>query len=345
MNSCINIKVSIVVPIYNVTPYIEGCIKSLTVQTYKSIEIIIIDDGSTDFSSQICDNIAVNDRRILVIHKRNGGLSSARNAGLALASGELCMFVDGDDYLVANAVEILITAYLQTKADIVQFSYTETTDCYHEISFTPINEYVITDSKRTMFQNLYSIGGVAASACTKLYKIELFRNLTFNEGIIYEDEYMITRLLQKVNRICYIGDKLYCYYIRNDSIINSGFTSKKMDNLFVREDRMKELAKMGYFDILQKEATEYFTILLHFWSDAKEAKHKNEREDMKGKMKLLLKDNEIQVQGVLRAAYFLCKISPHFICVYYYVKKSRLKRMVDIIVASYKSYKQGKIEL
>lgn len=314
-------KISIVVPVYNICEYLDNCVNSLINQTYKNIEIILVDDGSTDDSGKRCDYFAQKDDRIKVVHKRNGGLSSARNSGIQSASGELLMFVDGDDYLALNAVEILQKIYKKYDPDIVQFCYKETVEPYSKFySNDKLDISYITNTKE-MFNKLYAIGGEAASSCTKLYKRSLFSDLKFEEGITHEDESIITYLLQKILSIVYIDSVLYFYVMRRGSIVKSNFSPKKMDIFFVIDDRMNQLNKLRFFDLLEKEKVRYFTTLVYLWSDAKNEKYIKDCSEMKHMMKIFLNKNSVSLSGYMKIIYILCKIHPNFICIYYYLKK------------------------
>ena len=178
-----NYKISIVVPIYNIENFVEDCIKSLIHQTYKNIEILLVNDGSKDDSLNICECYRLHDERIVIINKENGGLSSARNAGLKMATGDYCLFLDGDDQLNKYAIEILvgICDEFEGKLDFIQFKYKEIYNIEyintHRVNRKP--QYVVKENKQDMFNYLYLIGGEAVSACTKLYKKELFNDLSF----------------------------------------------------------------------------------------------------------------------------------------------------------------------
>ena len=313
-------KVSIIVPVYNVGKYLLDCIKSLIKQTYKNIEVILVDDGSVDKSSAICDEYAEIDSRIKVIHKQNGGLSSARNAGLTVASGDYVMFVDGDDYLALNTVEIIINLALKNDVDLIQFDYLETNEEYNNnINNDTYNYEIISDTK-LMFQKLYAIGGAAASACTKFYKKELFCDLSFREGIIHEDEYFTTRLLQKVKNAIYINNKLYFYVMRQNSIVKSSFSPKRFDSLVVSSDRMETLEKLGYFDLLEKEKSRYFLTAVTIWCNAFEAKDKDSLKKAIENIKLII-SKPLCLDGKFRLIYRLCKVNVNLLFIYHLYKK------------------------
>lgn len=178
--------VSIIVSIYNIVDYLSYCLNSLIYQDYQDLEIILVDDGSKDGSSQLCDEVAKSDSRIKVVHKPNGGLSSARNAGLDIATGKYVLFIDGDDYLTTGAVSTLVAIAEVQKVDFIQFGYEEVfgyTDGKEvsQVDSDRIQDfleamYVVKD-RREMYKQLYTLGGVAASACTKFMHLETVKKL------------------------------------------------------------------------------------------------------------------------------------------------------------------------
>lgn len=315
--------VSIIVPVYNIENYAENCIKSLINQTHNFLEIILVDDGSTDNSGKICDNFAQKDKRIKVIHKTNGGLSSARNAGIDIATGDYFMFVDGDDYIAENAVEILLECMATHDADMVQFDYEETSVPYQSIKSTATDSTEIVTDLKQMFEKLYLIGGPAASSCTKLYKKELFKTLRFKEGIIHEDEFLITELLQKVKSIVYIPDKLYFYVMRTGSIVKSGFSKKRLDALMVSENRIDKLEDLGFSELKEKEKCRWFTTAVNLWCDTTAVKDYKNRKIIHDKIYMFIKNNNLKISGKFRLLYHLCKFNINLLYVYYLFKKFR----------------------
>lgn len=313
-------KVSIIVPVYNIENFISGCIESLINQTYTNIEIILVDDGSTDGSAALCDEYAKKGSQIKVIHKQNGGLSSARNTGLSVAKGTYIMFVDGDDYLSLNAVELLVNLLSKSDTDFIQFDYLETESEYSQnIDRTVFNPVVISNTK-AIFEKLYDIGGAAASACTKFYKKELFNNLSFKEGIIHEDEYFTTYLLQNAKSVMYIPCKLYYYVMRQNSIVKSKFSKKKFDSLFISLDRMEQLEKLGYSDLLEKEKSRYFLTAVSLWCSAKNAHDKMSVKKATESIQHII-SKPMALTGKFKILYNLCKININLLIVYYFYKK------------------------
>ncbi len=315
--------VSIIVPVYNIENYAENCIKSLIGQTYQDLEIILVDDGSLDVSGKICDDFAQKDERIKVIHKTNGGLSSARNAGIDIATGDYFMFVDGDDYIAENTVEILLEYIANHDADILQFDYEETFVPYQSINSTSTNKAEIVTNLKEMFEKLYYIGGPAASSCTKLYKKELFKTLRFKEGIIHEDEFLITELLPEVKSILYIPDKLYFYVMRTGSIVKSGFSKKRLDSLMVSENRIDKLQDLGFSELKEKEKCRWFTTAVNLWCDTTAVKDYENRKIIYDKIYMFIKNNNLNISGKFKLLYHLCKFNINLLYVYYLFKKFR----------------------
>lgn len=209
--------ISIVVPVYNVKIYLEECINSIIVQSYKNIEIILVDDGSTDESSKMCDEFAKKDNRIKVIHKKNGGLSDARNAGIDIAKGKYICFVDGDDYISKDYIESLYNNLKKYDVDISACGYLEEYD----------NGKIINRNKKNVKLNLNRedalkylciFGYYSNSACNKLFKIELFNDIRFPYGEIFEDNKTMYKIFDKIKKLYYNSEEKYYYRQRVGSI-------------------------------------------------------------------------------------------------------------------------------
>ena len=298
----------------------KNSVESTINQTYKDIEVILVDDGSVDGCAEMCDTYEKEYEFIKVVHKKNGGLSSARNAGIDVAKGELLMFLDGDDYLAINAVERLVNIINETHADIVQYGYVET-ECNFKIEYVNAEiEYTLISDRKGFFDKLYEIGGEAASACTKLYKKELFNELRFQEGILHEDEYLITRMLNNVSLIAYTNFKPYFYVLRNNSIINSEFNIGRLDVFYVKTDRLKMLQTLGYQDLMKIEYENYFAALMNYYCAAKKAQNTDACNHI---LNLIRKYKEFKYipSGKFKIFCFLCRVNPRFVEVYYILKK------------------------
>lgn len=264
-------KVSIIIPIYNVKQYMQKTVESAMGQTEQEIEIILVDDGSTDGSGELCDSFGETDKRIKVIHKENGGLSSARNAGTEVASTEYVMYLDGDDYLRQDAVERCLETMKQYPSDFIQFLYQEVREGNEPVLSIPIGEIYQVHTSRELFENLYKLGGVAASGATKFMRRELAVQIPF-ENIRHEDEMWCTRAFQNNLTVTYIPDELYYYVMREGSIIHSSFNRHKLDSFTVTEERLKVLQSLRLDDLVSREYRKLFHLILNLYNEAKNAK-------------------------------------------------------------------------
>lgn len=229
-----NPLISVVVPVYNIEAYLEKCVRSLLDQTYSNLEIILVDDGSTDSSPVLCDKLAEEDNRVVVSHKRNGGLSDARNHGIALASGEYLSFIDGDDYLAQGAYEAVVVE-LEGAADIVAFGIELCFDDGRKIRKAPAARRCLGMGQGIVALNTFC--GLDVSACNKVYRRNLFEGIEFPVGKHCEDYYIMPRLLDRAARIVMLPDAFYQYRQRSGSITKgSSFT---MDYIYAAESQVE----------------------------------------------------------------------------------------------------------
>ena len=206
--------ISVIVPIYNVEKYIKQCIDSILMQTYKNLEIILVDDGSPDNCPQICDEYAKKDSRVRVIHKKNGGLSDARNVALDIAQGEFIGFVDSDDWISADMFEYLLEALTGYQADI---SCCETVNVYkYRMQYKNLKHDMVYSAKDAL-QELFS-DHMENYAWNKLYKAELWENIRFPVGKNFEDILTIYKTFEKCEKIVTLKEAKYYYRRREDSI-------------------------------------------------------------------------------------------------------------------------------
>ncbi len=248
-----NILVSVVVPIYNVEKYLQKCLTSICNQTYKNLEILLINDGTKDNSLKICNETAKKDERIKVISQKNGGLSKARNTGLKEATGEYICFIDSDDFVDSHYIEYMLTNILENDADICAC------DFYY------INENGDTWSKNIIksnqiFTNIEAICDILSEEQTtevmtwnKLYKRNLFidNNIIFPVGKLNEDNFTTYKLYYFSKKITLINDKLYYYLQRNNSIMGQKFNTKRLDILTSIKET-KEFFKVNNLKIDQE---------------------------------------------------------------------------------------------
>lgn len=218
--------ISVIVPIYQVEAYLDQCVKSIINQSFKELEIILVDDGSPDNCPAICDSWAEKDKRIKVIHKPNGGLSDARNAGLEIATGEYISFIDSDDWILPEMYERMLYLMQKENADICACNIRS---CYPEHEEVwGCKEYFAGKSEQIL-DMLYSDTKYPVSAWNKLYKSECWKELRFPVGKICEDAFTTYQLVHNAERIVQVPEAYYCYRIRPQSIMTSAFSIKRMD--------------------------------------------------------------------------------------------------------------------
>ncbi len=208
--------VSIIVPIYNVRKYVYRCIDSLVKQTYKNLQIICIDDGSTDESFSIVSSIS--DDRIEVVSKKNGGLSSARNCGLKYVKGSFVLFVDSDDWVESDYVRRLLMQFNDDCVDIACVGFDYAYDDHREMYEYPIKDRVFS-SKQAL--NVLCAGKIITNhVWNKMYRVEILNDISFEEGRKFEDIYIMHQLFIKSRKVSMNSEVLYHYYMRNDSILH-----------------------------------------------------------------------------------------------------------------------------
>ena len=255
--------ISVIIPVYNVEPYLKKCLDSVVTQTYKEIEIILVDDGSTDGSGLICDEYAAQDKRIKVIRKQNGGLSDARNVGLDQCNGRYVTFIDSDDYVASDYIERLYRILVEYNADIAVCDYFEFYD--DEPVQTPEKgEKIIVFDKLQALEQLYGKYSTQMTvACSKLYKTELFKDLRFPVGKVHEDMFMAHRVLYKSNGVVLTTRKLYFYRKRKGSITREGFKVKnRLDNICALKERIEFFEKNKLHHLREKTCASLFSYVL-----------------------------------------------------------------------------------
>lgn len=244
--------ISVIVPVYRVEKYLERCVKSILSQTYKNLEVILVDDGSPDQCPAICDACAEKDARVKVIHQENKGLSGARNAGIDAASGEYLAFVDSDDYVSLHFIEELYQLLQDTGCAIGQcrFSYVKGDGLVEEGD----SAFCIYRGESLMEQ-LYGPEEKATCfvvAWNKLYRAELFKEtgIRYPEGRIHEDEATTYRLFHEAKKLAFLDRALYGYYTENGGSITSVFSAKRLQWLTAHEERIAFFKKNGYEKLL-----------------------------------------------------------------------------------------------
>ena len=248
-------KISVVVPVYKVEKYLRRCVESILSQTYENLEIILVDDGSPDDCGKLCDEFAAIDSRVKVIHKKNGGLSSARNAGIAAATGTYIGFIDSDDYIAPDMYEKLCAALEENRADISICNYLyvdENTDAVDEQmrQCSPLHDEVLSREQALRKLNASQDGySFYVTAWNKLYKRELFADCLFREGWIHEDEFLVHHIFSRCERIAVMEAPLYYYVQRMGSITNNVISVKMLDGVYALYDRVAFFEQEGMRDL------------------------------------------------------------------------------------------------
>lgn len=221
--------VSVIVPVYMVEKYLNRCVTSLVHQTYKNLEIILVDDGSLDSCPKICDKWVGKDKRIQVIHKENGGLSDARNAGIAKAKGEYISLVDSDDFVAEDFIETLLTTAIETQSDIVQCRYEYVAGDVMTKDKEEQEDTKIFTGREMIAGFAWKDGAYNVVAWNKLYKRELFQQITYPKGRIHEDEATSYRLFYQADKVAFVYRYLYGYFTGGSSITRDSFSKKRLD--------------------------------------------------------------------------------------------------------------------
>ncbi len=239
--------ISVIVPAYNVKPYLERCINSIINQTYQELEIILVDDGSTDDTGVLCDAIAERDKRIVVLHKENGGLSDARNAGLEVAAGEFISFIDADDYIELDMYEQMIEEMEDETVSLVAVGFIVTNADGKENVLAAEQKRKMTKEEALM--DIFEGGELFPSSVNKLFRRDLFNKLCFVKGIINEDTEIIPKIIDACNHVLVMDKAAYHYILRKGSITQSDFSVKEYDSLMVYDSGM-QICSEKYPDLL-----------------------------------------------------------------------------------------------
>lgn len=244
-------KISVIIPAFNVEKYIENCLESIITQKHKDLEIIVVNDGSTDNTPQIIKKFSKEDSRIVVIDKPNGGLSSARNAGLDVATGDYIGFVDGDDYIHEEMYQKLYHLCEENECDIAVCGYVRK---YSNREAFSNSKKVLQYSSQEALAELISSIGLHDYAWDKLYKKELFENIRYPIGKMYEDVFTTYKLFYKAKKVVSLDEPLYYYIQRDGSILRKGFSEKQFHQLEALEEIKRFLSEKHithYNDVLE----------------------------------------------------------------------------------------------
>ena len=257
--------ISVIIPVYNVERYLKRCIDSVIKQTYSNLEIILVDDGSLDSSSSICDDYRLADERVKVVHKENGGLSEARNIGLDIAQGDFILFLDSDDYIAESMCKDLLEIAIRDHADIVISNF-----YYHFGDEKRLNKNISLSDKSVysgceVMKRYFLLVPIDLTVVwNKLYKRDIFSDIRFPQYRYHEDNFVIYKVYDKSSVISYTSKPLYFYQQRNDSIM-AKITGKHIED---RIDFVKEtISYVSQKDIWMKYAVQVFAINCYsIWS-------------------------------------------------------------------------------
>lgn len=251
--------ISVIIPIYNVESYLPECLDSVVSQTYRDLEILLIDDGSQDNCGAICDEYAARDPRIRVVHQPNGGAANAKNAGLRAATGELLSFVDGDDYLEPGAYELMAREMTASGADVIQCSYR---DVYQNRRRDRIMVPEQTEWDTTEYLTRFTTDWTCSLLWDKLFRRRLFNGVFFEEGRRIDDEFFTYQGIMNAQKILHLPDIVYNYRKRASSVMQSpetrqqivldklDYLKKRREKVLVRFPELKQTFDLNYVERL-----------------------------------------------------------------------------------------------
>ena len=234
--------ISVIVPIYKVEEYLDRCVESLVNQTYKNLEIILVDDGSPDGCPHKCEDWARKDSRIKVIHKENGGLSDARNAGMNIATGEFISFIDSDDYIASDFFATLLAAMEKENSDIVECSVVK---FYEDGKFEKYSDNlaVTTSQTESALSGLIAENPFHQHVWNKLYKVDCLKGILFPVGKLNEDEFWTYQVFGRAKKVSKINKTMYYYFQRSSSIMGENYSIRRLDALEGKTNRQKYIQK------------------------------------------------------------------------------------------------------
>ena len=213
--------ITVIIPVYNVQDYLARCVDSVLSQSYRELEIILVDDGSTDGSGAMCDDYASRDNRIVVVHKANGGLSDARNAGLDVMRGDYVTFVDADDYIHPQFAQVLLDAITRSSAQIAVCRWQELNDGQSPRPVAAGGNELVTFTQEAAINSVFYQRELTHSACSRLFAASIFSDIRFPVGKLYEDLAVIYPILKKVETVVLAKPAMYYYMHRPGSIITT----------------------------------------------------------------------------------------------------------------------------
>ena len=310
--------VSVIIPVYKVSDYLDRCVNSLASQSYSDIEIILVDDGSPDKCALMCDEWAKKDDRITAIHKQNGGLSDARNYGMGIASGEWISFIDSDDYVSEDFLEILLSTAIKHDSDIVECSCVNVyengkCDEYHddlsESDYSASEASSALIDEKPFHQHVWD----------KIYKRNVVRYIRFEVGKQHEDEFWTYQVFGQAERITKINCTMYFYLQRESSIMGQGYNLRRLDALEGKWNRLKYIEKR-FPELLLQAKLDFFGSCMYLmqcvikYMSGKERRQAIARIREYKKMCHITFKEISTVQGSSKKYYYLAKINIYLCC-------------------------------
>ncbi len=294
-------KISVIVPVYNVEKYLGRCVDSILAQTYKNIEIILVDDGSTDGSGKICDEYGEKFPQIKVVHQENQGLGGARNTGLLHATGEYVGFIDSDDWIAEETYETLLGALQENGCEVAACGRVIADGEGKEKQVFCADEPTLLEGEQIIARYLMQ-EGMNMSACDKLFKRELFEGITFPLYYVSEDVLPIYRLLKKTKRLILTGKPFYYYFTRPNSLSRNtdAFTDRKMGQYLYAKQVAEDVKKC--YSSLAAEAEFYlYDAMIIIWRKMRATKYKGEErktllQEFKKNKKAIWKNDKVYVR-------------------------------------------------
>jgi glycosyltransferase involved in cell wall biosynthesis len=314
-----NNKISIIVPIFNSEKYLEKCLDSIVNQTYKNLEIILVNDGSTDNSLLICERYGKKDKRIVIIDIKNGGTAHARNSGLDIATGDLFYFIDSDDFIELDLFDYLLSLLIKNNADIAFSPYLYVDEEYRLLERKNNRE----SEKITIYNNKEAVRSflewdIPCCMCDKLFKRELFNDLRLLEGYLCEDLNIVYVLLSRSNKVVSSNLQKYYYVNRSSSQMRSEDGFKKLTNSIILViDRMIDFYKKNYPDLYYNAICygldEFFIYLVSIPPNKNFKDFKNNLNNYIKKYIKLLPKNNICLKKI-KFKIFVFNLSPDILC-------------------------------
>lgn len=321
-------KISVIVPVYNVEKYLERCIDSILAQTFTDFELILVDDGSPDKCPDICDEYEKKDKRIHVIHQKNGGLSAARNSGidwvLKYSRSEWITFIDSDDWICPVMLERMYNLVNEFNLEVAVCGFKVTSE-EEQIELVGKEPFEVNFDE--FYGRKYDWVNII-TACGKIYKKCLFTEIRYPEGKLNEDIYTTYKVLEKTKGIVVLDEPLYYYYVREESIMNRKWTARRLDEINGYEEMIEFMSLKGYKQAKRKMIETYYWAIDRQIKMLKYSDGENNyqyRKYLIRKLKVALRKYKRIVSVSLKERYWLLEnIYPWFFKLYWKIKSIKL---------------------